>query len=107
MEQAANALSRSGLLLNEEDILYAMNKDLSPKFLAGIKRRKKDGMLVGNALTSRESFDVLYRQICATVETVAKELRGGIADAKPLRYKKSGNPCEYCKMKPICRSNTK
>ena len=107
MKQAANSLSRTGLLINDENLLYAMNEELSPKFLAGIKRRKKDGMLIGNALTSREAFDQLYRQICSTVENVAKELRGGVADAKPLHYKKSNNPCQYCKMKPICRKDIK
>ena len=60
-------------------------------------------MIVGDALTSRDKFDELYAQIRSTVEKITKELRGGVAHATPLRYKKSNDPCEYCSMKPICR----
>ena len=101
LEQASDSLKRSGLLLNDEEILYAMNEDLSSHFLAGIKRNK-DGDLVGSALTDRESFRTLYDQILDTVETITQKLRGGVADATPIPYK-GKDPCAYCTMKPICR----
>ena len=37
-KKAAASLKRSGLLLADEDILHAMNDELSPAFLAGIKK---------------------------------------------------------------------
>lgn len=101
LEQAADSLKRSGILLHDEEILLAMNNELSPKFLAGIKRNK-DGDLVGSALTDRESFRTLYEQISETVETIAHKLRDGVADAEPIAYK-GKDPCAYCAMKPICR----
>ncbi len=102
LKQASASLKRSGLLLAEEDILKAMNTAMSPAFLAGIKKNK-DGILVGDALTDRESFNKLYEQIRSTVESITEELRGGKADAAPLRYHQSKDPCAYCQMKPICR----
>jgi ATP-dependent helicase/nuclease subunit B len=101
LKQAADQLKRSGLLINEEEILRAMNAELSPKFLAGIKRNK-DGILVGAALTDREAFGELYDQIQSVIQKITLELRGGVADANPMNYQKI-DPCAYCDMKPICR----
>lgn len=101
LEKAADALKRSGILLNDEEILLAMNAQLDSKFLAGIKRNK-DGVLVGSALAQQEGFASLYQQIQSTVETITKELKGGVADASPLQYQ-GKDPCEWCNMKPICR----
>lgn len=101
LQKAADAFKRSGLLLNDSDILLAMNHDLSSKFLAGIKKNK-DGELVGKALFSGEDFDKLYQQIETTVARIANELRSGNAEAKPTECP-GQNPCDYCQMKPICR----
>ena len=101
LKEAANTLKRSGVLLSDEDILLAMNSELSPKFLAGVKRLK-NGTISGGTLMSNEGFAELYENIKATVENITRELRGGIADAKPIDYK-TKDPCAYCKMKPICR----
>lgn len=101
LQKASDSLERSGLLLDEKDLLYAMNDTLSSKFLAGIKE-KKDGQLVGKALINREGFESLYEQIETTVKNITEELRSGRADAAPLRHN-GKDPCTYCKMKPICR----
>lgn len=101
LKKAADSLKRSGLLLNEEDILLAMNAEFSPKFLAGVKRNK-EGTPIGRALTDRESFSQLYDQIAGVVEKITTELRQGKADADPIQYQ-SQNPCDYCNMRPICR----
>lgn len=101
LAQASKAFKRSGLLLNDETILSAMNSEFSPDFLAGIKKNK-DGLLVGRALTDRTSFQQIYQQIEAVIKTILTELRGGNANASPLSGT-SNDPCSYCKMKPICR----
>ncbi len=98
---AESQLRRSGLLLNDPEILRAMNHSLTKKFLAGISQRK-DGSLTGNALTSSEEFEALYQQINDTVKTIITELRQGNAGASPLKYG-SHDSCEFCKMKPVCR----
>lgn len=101
LAQASKALKRSGLLLNDEDILLAMNSELSPQFLAGIKKNK-DGLLVGSALADRADFQSIYDKIEAVIKNITEELRGGIADAVPMTAN-GKNPCSYCHMKPICR----
>lgn len=101
LKKAEESLHRTGLLLNDPDILSAMNKDLSRRFLAGIYQ-KKDGSLTGGALTSSEDFERLYSEISETVKSIIEKLRQGNAGATPLRYGKN-DPCEFCKMKPVCR----
>ena len=100
---ASDKLRRSGLVLSDPRILMAMNCELSSKFLAGV-RQKKDGQIVGDALTSAEDFDALYVQISDTIKKLMTELKGGCAGARPLRYGKN-DPCGFCKMRPVCRKD--
>ena len=98
---AEEKLRRSGLVLNDAEILKAMNRNLSRRFLAGVYQ-KKDGEIVGDALTSSEDFEGLYAEINDTVKKMLTELRKGNAGASPLRYG-DNDPCDFCKMKPVCR----
>ena len=100
-QRAADRLRRSGLVLSDPDVLSAMNCEFSKKFLAGVYR-KKDGEIVGDALTDAEEFETLYCQINDTIKKLMTELKNGSAGARPLRYGKN-DPCDYCKMKPVCR----
>lgn len=99
---ASNSLKRSGLLLNDHELLRAMNDQLSPQFLAGIKENKDGTSLVGNALCSEDTFHTLYNQMEETIKKITAQMRGGRADASPNPHLES-NPCAYCRMKPICR----
>lgn len=99
---AADELERSGLLLGEEEILLAMNDGLDPAFLAGIKKNKKDDILSGKAMTSKEDFESIFEDMRSVILKISAELRGGCADASPLVYD-GASPCEYCSFKPMCR----
>lgn len=101
MQKAEDKLSRTGLLLNDADILAAMNSQLDSKFLAGIKLNKNN-CLEGKALADIEDFNDIFEKMSETVKKIASELRKGKADASPLIYK-AQSPCDYCKSKPVCR----
>ena len=102
IRSATERLERSGLLFDNEEILLAMNQELDSDFLAGIKKRAKDGALTGSALTSAEEFADIYSRLEKVIIKISEELRSGKANASPLRYGKT-DPCEYCQAKPICR----
>ena len=102
VRSATERLERSGLLLNDEEVLLAMNQELDSDFLAGIKKRAKDGTLTGSALTSAEEFTDIYSRLEKVIIKISEELRSGKANASPLKYGKT-DPCEYCQAKPICR----
>ena len=101
LKKAAKAFERSGLIISDEEILLAMNEDLSPDFLAGIKKNKK-GEIVGSALTDLERFYQLRDEVEQTIAEIVTQMKSGSADAEPLCHK-GESPCEYCEMKPVCR----
>lgn len=102
LKKASSGFTRSGILLNDEEILTAMNHDLDSKFIAGISRSKKDESLSGKALTSREHFEEAYEKLQDVVSSTAREIFSGRADAAPKKIGKK-IPCTYCKAKPFCR----
>ena len=101
LSSAAKGFSRSGLLLDDRDILEAMNDDFSPDFLAGIKKNKKE-QISGKALTSEEEFSALREEIERIIVSIAEDMKSGKADAEPLIHDKK-SPCDWCEMKPVCR----
>ncbi len=105
LANAAKGFSRDGLLLDEREILEAMNDELSPDFLAGVRKNKKE-QLSGKALTSADDFVKLRNEIEEIIISIAKEMKAGKADAEPLIHNKK-SPCDWCKMKPVCRRTEK
>jgi len=105
-ELAAEKLRRSGLLLDDEEILRDMNDELSPDFLAGIKKNTKTELLQGRALTSSAQFETIFGDIRKTVLDIAKEMQSGRADASPLTYGDL-DPCAYCTARTVCRKLSK
>ena len=101
LKKVEGELKRSGVILSEEDILLAMNDELSPRFLAGVKRTSK-GEIKGAPLVSGESFEGLYDQLEQTILNISAEVLHGNANASPLDID-GDSACKYCNMKPICR----
>ncbi len=101
LSTAERKLVRTGLLLDDDQVLRAMNSDLDEMFIAGIKQNK-DGKISGKALTSAEQFAEIYELIEKTVIKIADELQAGNADARPYD-ESTESPCRYCASRPICR----
>ncbi len=95
--------TRSGLLTSDPDILRAINHNLDPKIISKVKKCD-DGTLTGKNIVGAEQFDELYSLLEDAVTSVAYDLTGGKANAKPLR-KGQQSPCRFCKMKSICRAS--
>ena len=100
-EEVEKKLLRSGILLDDEDVLCAMNHSLNSSFLPGISRTST-GKLSGKTLTSRQKFDDIYNELETVIIKISTELNNGKISAHPLKSKNS--PCEYCTSKPICRN---
>ncbi|MBQ9080676.1 MAG: exodeoxyribonuclease V subunit gamma [Clostridia bacterium] len=96
--RAAEYLKRSGPLLDDENILRAMNDALDPNFLGTPKSsRGRDNKL------SLEGFEALCDDIEKTIGSIRAEMRSGNASAAPRR-KKGGSPCDNCSYSAVCRS---
>ncbi len=93
-------LARSGLLLDDPDVLTAMEKELAGRYLPF--KKKKDGYSDTDSLKSLEEFGRLLSETTETVRKISGEIKRGNASAHPIKTKKH-NACAYCAMKPICR----
>lgn len=94
-----DSMQRRGLLVEDEEILRAMEPELAGKYIP--VSVKKDGSLTrGSAVISAERLGALYRDMEETVCRIAMRMRSGEASPRPLAGE---NPCRYCRMRSICR----
>ncbi len=104
-ELALSGLTRSGIYLDDREILDAMDCGLSGKYVQ--IKEKKDGTLSGSAvLASMAQFGQLYTELTDTIRTIAAAIANGTSPARP-RGKKGSTPCDYCVMRPVCRYRKK
>ena len=102
LDAASKKIKRSGILLNNKDTLLAMNSQMDPQFLAGVRIDSRNGALTGDALTDEQGFAMLKDELWQTVCQIAEKIRSGNADASPNVH--GGKiACAYCEMKPFCR----
>ncbi len=103
-ELAVDGVSRSGILLADEDVLSAMDRELGGKYVS-VKRAADGGLkaaVSSTTLVSAEEFGELYGKLSSVIGEIAVKMKRGVADARPQLI--SGrSPCDYCDMKPICR----
>ena len=98
-EAFESAVSASGLFLKNEDILRAMDPMLKGDFIpvkqADLAKEKANVIGAG-------AFADLKKEVTDVVLKYAAELKKGVACAQPMEN--DGLPCEYCKMKAVCRA---
>ena len=93
------SVKMSGLFLDDEAVLRAMDPALKGDFIP--VKENKDGAIKGN-LIGLDAFSELRDEVTATVLRYAEELKRGAAGAVP--FTATGTvPCEYCKMRAVCR----
>ena len=101
-DAASKEIKRSGVILNNSDTLLAMNEQMDPQFLAGVRVSAKNGALTGKALTDEHGFSMLKTELWQTVCQIAEQMKSGNADAVPDTHN-GVLACKYCEMKPFCR----
>jgi ATP-dependent helicase/nuclease subunit B len=99
--KANSALTRKGLLIDDKEILGAMEKSFGGNYIP-VKLKADGNFTAASPVQTLEGFGSIMRDISDTINKLGKQLKDGRADALP--QKKSGhNACEYCPQKPICR----
>lgn len=104
---AEDTLKRDGLVLNDLEVIRAMDKELSRKY-APAALKKDSTFTAGSSIATLEEFKNLMRQVSETVSKITMEMKSGDADALPLHRRQPDapqSPCEHCAMKPVCRQN--
>ena len=91
---------RSGLLLNDEAVLQAMEAGSEYEYLPVTV--KKRGSSVPDALATAQQLGVLAGHIEQTLQKLAAELGGGSIAAAPSFKSLQNNACVYCQYKEMC-----
>ena len=76
-----------------------------PIYLSAITSGGSQAMLFKVNTLGEEAFLSLKNEVTETVLKYASELKAGVAHAKPLNVGGT-SPCEYCKMRPVCRRDS-
>ena len=97
-------LRRKGLVLEEADVLQAMEHggEEGPRFLP-LRLSKTSGALTGDALVSAERLGRLERHTRKVLEDVAAELSAGNIAADPFWRGPQHNACQWCDYAAACQ----
>ena len=104
-ERAVDGVNRSGIWLNDEEVLEAMDAGLTGKYVP--VTRKKDGSLTGRAtLQDLAQFGALYEELRSVISGIADEMADGRSAAQP-KTSRGIKECTYCPFGPVCRTGEK
>lgn len=94
-------LRRSGLVLNQPDVLRAMEHSAleEPRFLPLTLGR--DGSIT-KGLATAEELGKLGKYVDALLQHILQELHGGNVDADPCGHGSDDNACTYCAFASAC-----
>jgi len=94
---------RKGLLLNDEEVLQAMEPgDVPSRLCYSIK---KDGSLSGD-IADREQFKLLEKYIFHYLAQMVEDIASGNIEPNPYTRGSSHNACTYCPYGSICHMDT-
>ena len=94
---------RKGLILNDADILSAMDNTETLTRLSC--RRQKDGTITGDVAT-REQFKILNRYVFHLLGKMVDDIASGNVIPNPYTRGTSHNACSFCPYGDICHSST-
>ena len=101
-KKAGDMLRRDGLILEEEEVLRAMEDwgDGTPRFLP--LKVNKAGELKSDYLVKTEQMGKLSRKVMETLEQIAAEMAAGNIDADPYWRSPDINACRWCEYAEAC-----
>lgn len=98
---AANAASRTGLVLSDKHIIEAMDREFTGRY-APVKLDKNGDFKKNSGIADLERFGKLYLDIADIIKETGEKICGGFAGAVPTEHG-GVMPCDYCSYRPICR----
>ncbi len=100
---ADKELRRSGMLLNDQEVLAAMEhfSGTKARFL-NLKRPKSGTELTGDVLATAEQLGILRRHVEKILRSIARELAGGRVDADPWLRGNRQSYCQWCDYRQCC-----
>ena len=100
-QEHRKALRRKGLLLDDDEILRAMEPAESPIYLP-YKTSRKDGSRSGD-LADADQLARAERFVFRSVGKMTDEISEGQIEANPYWRSPDQNACRWCEYKEVCR----
>ena len=96
------ALRRSGLLLRDEEVLWAMEQwgADGPRFLP--LRVSRNGAISGDSLATAEQWGRLERRLGCLLREMGREIAHGNIDADPYLKGGGDTACQFCDYAQAC-----
>ena len=91
-------LRMNGILLNDESVLSAMDKELKGMYIPVSQGSK--GLKGADNLATLEEFGAVFAHIDKLIAKMATELLSGDIDATPVMY--SVDACQFCPYSSVC-----
>ncbi len=107
IEDAHRSVRRSGLLLDDKEVLAAMDKTGKGRYIP--VRFRKDGepeARCEKSLASLEKLGELVDKLDRVITGIGQEIAGGEVSARPIDSDSRVHVCQYCDMKAVCRSSS-
>lgn len=99
-EELARKLRMSGVVLDDEHVLRAMERELEGKYIP-VKQKRDQSYTATSRVESREGFSELRRQVYDHVAEMARQIRKGEVAPLPARNSRL-NPCQNCDYCHLC-----
>lgn len=102
-ELMLSEMKSDGLYIDIQDVLEAMEKELSGRFI-GVKMKNDGGFYKNSPIVSLEKMGKLLNDAVKVCGKLASELRSGNININPYKCQKDKkNSCAYCELLPVCR----
>ncbi len=100
-QEARKSISRRGIILQDDSVIRAMDKDVSGKYIPVTVNR--DGSYSkSSSLATEEEFQNIYQGLTAALQKAGSRVKSGQACSRPVR-RGSRMPCDSCPMRAVCR----
>ena len=100
LKEQKKAHKRSGLILEDDEVIHAMEQGGVYEYLP-VKLDRK-GNRTSDSLATAAQLDVLSDYVDQTLQKLAASLKGGNIAASPYRKKDKSAACDYCKYAEVC-----
>ncbi len=102
-KEAKLSITRNGLLLDDMEVLTAMDKELAGHYSPVTQKKDKLTPEKNTTLYTESEFLALSHELDETICSIGNRIAGGVSDmaSDPAA---PDSPCTHCKLKAICRS---
>ena len=93
-------MRRSGLILNDPDVLEAMESGAEKDYLP--VKTTKEGEIIGDSLISSKQIEVLSKHVSNMMQNAKEKIKSGDNECVPYYKSANDNACSYCEFHTVC-----